>query len=102
MKKVKKEIYDAACPSEGFMAERIKHLKEERKQSKKIKSQEEKSQPAKQQSPKKSTNKKKKKWFTAEMLPLTLVLPNKLRCHTHLIFSQSDYLIRIIAINSHT
>ena len=45
---------------------------------------------------------------------LTLVMLNKLRCHTHLyfsanqmprplvFFSQSDYLIQIVDINSHT
>ena len=30
---------------------------------------------------------------------LTLVMLNKLRCHTHLIFSQSDYLIQIVYLS---
>ena len=33
---------------------------------------------------------------------LTLVLLNKLMPHPFLIFSQSDYLIQIVDINSHT
>ena len=33
---------------------------------------------------------------------LTLAMLNKLRCHTNLIFSQSDCLFQIVAISSHT
>ena len=33
---------------------------------------------------------------------LTFVMLNKLRCHAHIIFSQSDFLIQIVNINSHT
>ena len=33
---------------------------------------------------------------------LTLVLLNKLRCHSFLIFSQPGNLIQIVVINSHT
>ena len=33
---------------------------------------------------------------------LTLVMLNKLRCHTILIFSQSNYLIQIVDMNSYT
>ena len=36
------------------------------------------------------------------ILHLTLVLLNKLRCHTLFKFSQSDYLIQIVDVNSHT
>ena len=41
--------------------------------------------------------------LSGEAALLTLVLLNKLRCHTHslLIFSQSEHLIQIVDINSH-
>ena len=61
MRDVKSFMYDAASPTEGFMAEEIKKLKEQKKMETKQKKKEEKSQQSKQQtSQNKKGNKKKK------------------------------------------
>ena len=61
MRDVKSCMYEAASPKEGFMAEKIRKLKDQKKMEAKQKKKEEKSQQSKQQtSPNKKGNKKKK------------------------------------------
>ena len=53
------------------------------------------------------SRKKSKKWNIVTVLfilvdTINLVMLNKLRCHTLPIFSQSDYLIQVVDINSDT